>query len=282
MLAIRCYARFTSSGGGVTARSEAGDPKDVTYESRRGPALVPTPAGSAFNQTSWPITNLAACGHHTPEPPPPSPLPPPPPPGWFALHRLSLAVPGAGGGFEPVWGSGATPPSAIEANQRDGTLYQLNGYDGDFDAVNNWRVDLRCRGVTTTLPAELTATGQNGTGNAQLCTQGVLSFGGWTVYSDEINTALDDATGWADGTHLLNGDEDLYIFASGKGAHRRALQALTSLAGKAVVPPRRFFGVHWSRWNKYSEVELKVRQRRHCFGPFLTQFQSCTSPTRAA
>ena len=50
--------------------------------------------------------------------------------------------------------------------------------------------------------------------------------------------------------------QDLYLFLHGAD-HKAGLRSLASVSGRSAVPPRRFFGVWWSRWNKYTTQELR-------------------------
>eukprot|EP00039_Didymoeca_costata_P004276 m.72389 g.72389 ORF g.72389 m.72389 type:complete len:805 (+) comp12322_c0_seq2:75-2489(+) len=115
-----------------------------------------------------------------------------------------------------------------------GTVYSLSGVDGatPLDACSE-RTDL------------------------YTCTLGVLSRDGVAVYNDGENNFFDDTNGWWRKSHYANKNgQDLYIFMYGKD-FRSALQALGLLTGPIRLPPRRFFGVWWSRWQKYSQQDFE-------------------------
>ena len=101
---------------------------------------------------------------------------------------------------------------------------------------------------------------------ASYCTQGVLSSaaGGVTVYDDSLNTVTEPPQNggwWASRYNPDSGDgsaqqQDLYLFLHGTD-HQAGLRALAAVSGRSEVPPRRFFGVWWSRWDKYTTQELR-------------------------
>ena len=77
-----------------------------------------------------------------------------------------------------------------------------------------------------------------------------------TLYDDSENTVREsEANGgwWA--SRQGGAGKDLYLFLHGVD-HRAGLRTLASVGGHAAIPPRRFFGVWWSRWNKYTTQEL--------------------------
>jgi hypothetical protein len=244
LVAAQAICSNLTGCGGVTLR-----PFDSKYEVRRGPTAqhcpVGTPPSCCGGGTSWVLTNAEQCRGDRPGPPPPNTG------TGFANHSLMLSLHG-----KVVWQAGVTTASEMEANQRGGALYQLNGMNGSHSSIgqgNGAAIDMRCRGATST-----TLYGHRDPAQFIECTPGVLSFGGWAVYSDQDNTVLDPQTEWwAPSAHFNNGGEDLYLFAPGKDQHMPALRALASVSGKTPVPPRRFFGVWWSRWNKYTELELR-------------------------
>ena len=224
-----------SGCGGVTLHGGV-------YQPRRGSTPQPSPPRDPCNQTSWVLTNAAQCRG-------------PPSATGFADRHLSMSVRGVDGASREVWRAGVTTAEEMEQNQRGGTVYQLDGVNGTHATCANCgqggqgTLDLRCHGSTSTVIYSA--------GAANECTPGVLSHGGWTVFSDQSNTVLDPATDWWAPSAHLDGGEDLYLFAPGKNQHMDAIRTLVSVSGKTPVPPRRFFGVWWSRWNKYSELELR-------------------------
>ena len=172
-----------------------------------------------------------------------------------ALTVTRAAHAGSGASAPPTtWRAGVSAP--LPGNL-GGTLYQLDGCNGS-------------------LP--LTCGGDQRTNNVP-CTLGALSRAGWSVYDDTGNNVFDDGTGWwARSAHATcgggDGDgacQDLYVSVYGAG-FRGALRALASVAGVAPVPPRRFFGVWWSRWEKYARLGTLFFSDRallhvHSYGP---------------
>ena len=212
------------------------------YEARHGPAARPCPSDApptcCLDGSSWVLTNAAQCRGD------------PVSHSGFADHRLTLSLHG-----KVVWQAGVTTATEMEANQRGGAIYQLNGMNGSHSDIGGptQAIDMKCQGQTST-----TIYGPRNPSEFIECTPGVLSYGGWAVYSDQDNTVLDQQTEWwAPSAHFATGGEDLYLFAPGKDQHMPALRALAAVSGKTAVPPRRFFGVWWSRWNKYTELELR-------------------------
>lgn len=89
------------------------------------------------------------------------------------------------------------------------------------------------------------------------CTAGVLSTAGWAVYNDATNQVRTASGGWAPSAHAAHpGDVDLTVFLYGRD-YRGALADLSRVSGALALPPRRFFGVWWSRWQKYSTGDFQ-------------------------
>lgn len=170
-----------------------------------------------------------------------------------------------------VWSATVRPDNgnARAANSQNlgGTTYDLKGQNGSLcgkEMVGQGIckegevIDLTCGGNTRTF----------GHG-ASYCTAGVLTStpGTATVYDDSWNTVRESSEvgGWWDSRQpketnnnteaLLCQPQDIYIFLHGTD-HRTGLRNLAAVIGRAAVPPRRFFGVWWSRWNKYTTQEL--------------------------
>eukprot|EP01050_Picozoa_sp_SAG11_P023065 SAG11_NODE_4529_length_1863_cov_2.274376_2_plen_301_part_00 len=150
-------------------------------------------------------------------------------------------------------------PSRAAANL-GGTVYDLKGQNGSLCGK-----EMRGQGICTAgSHLDLTCHGNQKTfGNgASYCTHGVLSTltaagaPTATLYDDSENTVREpqENGGWWVSRQGGN-DKDLYLFLHGTD-HRAGLKALASVSGHAAVPPRRFFGVWWSRWNKYNTLEL--------------------------
>ena len=149
----------------------------------------------------------------------------------------------------------AAPDAELPSRNLGGTVYDLKGQNGSLCGKEmstqgicapGSHIDLTCGGVTKTL----------GDG-ASYCTQGVLAEGGAVVYDDSLNTVVEsaEAGGWW-ASRWGSEAQDLYLFLHGAD-HKAGLRSLASVSGRSAVPPRRFFGVWWSRWNKYTTQELR-------------------------
>ena len=150
--------------------------------------------------------------------------------------------------------------AARAAANLGGTVYDLKGQNGSLCGKEMASMDICAQGSHIDL-----ACGGNqktfGDG-ASYCTHGVLSTLSEqgtptaTLYDDSENTVRESAADGGWWASRQGGDgKDLYLFLHGTD-HRAGLRALASVSGHAAVPPRRFFGVWWSRWNKYTTREL--------------------------
>jgi alpha-glucosidase (family GH31 glycosyl hydrolase) len=154
-----------------------------------------------------------------------------------------------------VWHAAQADAALPDNHNLGGTVYDLKGQSGDLCGAEmlaqgickqGQRIDLTCGGNTKTF----------GDG-ASYCTHGVLTSakGGATVYDDSENTVTEpeESGGWwhsrQDGEKAK---QDVYLFLHGTD-HKAGLRSLAAVAGRPAVPPRRFFGVWWSRWNKVGE-----------------------------
>lgn len=171
-----------------------------------------------------------------------------------------------------VWTANAPPEDTpINPQNLGGTTYDLKGQNGSICGremiaqgicAPGEHIDLTCGGNVRTF----------GDG-ASYCTAGVLTAapGRATMYDDSWNTVRESSAAgnwWASRWPIrqakldsnaqaeVSGNKDVYLFLHGTN-HRAGLRNLATVAGRAAVPPRRFFGVWWSRWNKYSTQELK-------------------------
>lgn len=150
--------------------------------------------------------------------------------------------------------------SARAAANLGGTVYDLKGQNGSLCGK-----EMLSQGICTEgSHLDLTCGGNQKTfgDGASYCTHGVLStltdtgHPTATLYDDSWNTVRESEVngGWWV-SRQGSASNDLYLFLHGTD-HRAGLKALASIAGHAAVPPRRFFGVWWSRWNKYNTQEL--------------------------
>ena len=177
--------------------------------------------------------------------------------GSFTTHELLVHAKDG----SLVWSSMADNEGP--SKNLGGTVYDLKGQSGDLCGAEmeaqgicpaGSHIDLTCGGNTKTL----------GDG-ASYCTQGVLTSqpGGATVYDDSWNTVTEPESkgGWWASRQPAGREEsvkqqDLYLFLHGTD-HQAGLRSLASVSGRSAVPPRRWFGVWWSRWNKYTTQELR-------------------------
>lgn len=215
------------------------------FEDRASLAFVnrrlPVPAHTVANSSEWCNLTLTASGNTVAYRKA----------GGASLAEHELQVHSRGGSL--TWHA-AQP--AVESANLGGTVYDLKGQNGSLCGKemigqgickNGTHIDLTCGGNTKTM----------GDG-ASYCTQGVLTSaaGGVTIYDDSENTIREpeQAGGWwtsrwknSEGEDPAG--EDLYLFLHGTD-HQAGLRSLASVSGRSAVPPRRFFGVWWSRWNK--------------------------------
>eukprot|EP00040_Diaphanoeca_grandis_P044121 m.11356 g.11356 ORF g.11356 m.11356 type:complete len:942 (-) comp8775_c0_seq1:102-2927(-) len=146
----------------------------------------------------------------------------------------------------------------LQATSANGTMWR----DGDglsTDTLGGTVYDLKgCTG-------ELPLTCENTLTNNPECTNGVLSRVGWATFNDGENNVFIDLNSsetsttdreWANSRHSGEVGQDIYIFMYDSD-YRGALTSLASVSGKMAIPPRRFFGVWWSRWEKYTQNGLE-------------------------
>lgn len=85
---------------------------------------------------------------------------------------------------------------------------------------------------------------------------GLLSREGWTCI-DDSHRPLFDNSDWAwVMSRPQNKVQDLYFFMYGDN-YKKALYNFSLIAGKMALPPKFTFGVWWSRYWEYSDVEFK-------------------------
>ena len=157
-----------------------------------------------------------------------------------------------------VWDiTGQNGTSTTNPSNLGGNVYDLKGNDGatchqETTAAGicvNGKIDLTCKGSSLT--------------SNNFCTQGVLTSarGGAHVYNESENMVMTGSAGnasgwWARSVHAGGQGHDLYLFLHGSD-HKAGLRNLAAVSGRQPVPPRRFFGVWWSRWDKYTTQELR-------------------------
>eukprot|EP01046_Picozoa_sp_COSAG06_P015363 COSAG06_NODE_980_length_11224_cov_324.998382_8_plen_302_part_00 len=236
------------------------------FEDRASLAFVnrrlPVPAHTLKNTSAWCNVTLTASGM------------------VVSYSKLAADSEGAAllsGGLQVRTATGAVMWAGLDAERAaanlGGTVYDLKGQNGSLCGremvgqgicANGSHIDLTCGGNQKTF----------GDG-ASYCTHGVLSTlteqgaPTATLYDDSENTVRmpEVEGGWWASRQGSRG-KDLYLFLHGTD-HRAGLKTLASVSGHAAVPPRRFFGVWWSRWNKYNTQELHDMVRKsdrfeHC------------------
>jgi hypothetical protein len=168
------------------------------------------------------------------------------------------------GGLQVRTATGAVMWAGLDAVRASanlgGTVYDLKGQNGSLCGEEMMGMEICAKGSHI----DLTCGGNQKTfgDGASYCTHGVLatlSEQGTptaTLYDDSENTVREPDTngGWWASRQGGTG-KDLYLFLHGID-HRAGLRTLASVSGHAAIPPRRFFGVWWSRWNKYTTQEL--------------------------
>jgi hypothetical protein len=159
----------------------------------------------------------------------------PQPAAGFGRGQLRVrSLPGASPAFDWHWGK-------MDTGNLLGTATALDSVTGS--------IDLNCSAI---------GAGDN-TPNRGMkigCDLGPLSRDGWAVLDDSLRPRLDPAAQWVT-PPPPTGDNytDLYLFGFGH-EYKAALQAFTSIAGAAAMPPRFALGVWWSRYWPYTAEDL--------------------------
>jgi len=110
-----------------------------------------------------------------------------------------------------------------------GTARTLDKFDGDTECVTKEKIDL---------------------GN------GLISKAGWTLI-DDTQKPLFDNSDWAWVTSRPEKEyQDLYFFCYGYD-YKSALKDFTKVSGKMAFPPKFAFGIWWSRYWQYTDLELR-------------------------
>lgn len=85
---------------------------------------------------------------------------------------------------------------------------------------------------------------------------GILARDGWTLIDDSRSFLFDNAAfPWVD-TTARHSSQDWYLLMYGHH-YKTALQNYAAIGGKVPLPPRYAFGYWWSRYWRYSDVELR-------------------------
>lgn len=185
-------------------------------------------------------------------------LPETPPP--FEVSNSSagcnISVHGNGSRLELSWAGGA-----LEARRYVADEPVVRWRMGDAQQGSLGGTVFSLSGVTNASSHQFPLAPLNCSGSQRtddpLCTAGVLSTSGWAAYDDTNNQVRTASGDWAASAHAGRpGDADLTVFLYGRD-YRGALSALASLSGSALLPPRRWFGVWWSRWQKYSAGDFQ-------------------------
>ncbi|VBB48553.1 Glycoside hydrolase, family 31 [uncultured Paludibacter sp.] len=85
---------------------------------------------------------------------------------------------------------------------------------------------------------------------------GILSREGWTMIDDSRRPLFDNSEWPWVMARPESKSQDLYFFVYGDD-YKKMLYNFSLLAGKIALPPKFTFGVWWSRYWEYSDVELK-------------------------
>jgi alpha-glucosidase (family GH31 glycosyl hydrolase) len=85
---------------------------------------------------------------------------------------------------------------------------------------------------------------------------GIISRDGWVVIDDSRRPLFDNSDWPWVMPRPEKKEQDLYFFCYGTD-YKKALYEFSRLAGKIALPPKFAFGVWWSRYWEYSDVEMK-------------------------
>ena len=91
--------------------------------------------------------------------------------------------------------------------------------------------------------------------------EGVLSRAGWYLLDDSATALMTRAGFFTERPERDGRYQDLYLFAYGRN-YSRALRDLRTLTGAAPLPPRKAFGVWFSRWWPYSDADWRALVER--------------------
>ncbi|RKD88287.1 glycoside hydrolase family 31 protein [Mangrovibacterium diazotrophicum] len=151
--------------------------------------------------------------------------------GIFSRENLSIK-------FRNKKTEGEWYPGLGNKGNLQGTTRTLDACDGDLKIV--WG---------DTIPVKLD--------------DGLLSTAGWTLIDDSDKPLFDDSD-WAWGVSRDSTDSycDWYFFAYGRD-YKAALKDFTTVAGKIPVPPKYAFGIWWSRYWAYTDLEYRELVREY-------------------
>lgn len=88
------------------------------------------------------------------------------------------------------------------------------------------------------------------------CTEGLVSRSGWVLVDDSWRPLLNGDKEWDWVIPRNSSSVDWYLFGHGHN-YRQALADFTKVALDIPLPPRYTFGIFWSRYWAYSDLELK-------------------------
>ncbi|MDP4240757.1 MAG: glycoside hydrolase family 31 protein [Bacteroidota bacterium] len=157
----------------------------------------------------------------------------------------------------------------LELKTTEFTLrYKLNS--GDFNAANliidyaangkkqTWNISKpnngNLKGTTRTLDGAV-GNRYNNKDTIRLET-GLISRDGWVMIDDSHRPLFDNSDWPWVMSRPQKKAQDLYFFVYGTN-YKKALYNFSLLAGNMALPPKFTFGIWWSRYWEYSDVELK-------------------------
>ncbi len=86
---------------------------------------------------------------------------------------------------------------------------------------------------------------------------GLISKDGWVLIDDSKKPLFDQSDwAWVKAREHKGNNQDWYLFTYGKN-FKKALKDFTSIAGHIPVPPKYAFGVWWSKFWPYTELEYR-------------------------
>ncbi len=128
-------------------------------------------------------------------------------------------------GVEKIW-----KPGMENKGNLFGTLRTLDGFDGE---IMQW---------STKKPIELKP--------------GILSRDGWVMIDDSDRPVFDNSEWPWVMPRSQKEQQDFYFFCYGYD-YKSALSDYTKTAGKIALPPKYAFGIWWSRYWEYTDLELR-------------------------
>ncbi|MCF8363173.1 MAG: glycoside hydrolase family 31 protein [Prolixibacteraceae bacterium] len=163
--------------------------------------------------------------------------------GWLVLKTSALTL-------RYKIGSDSFKPSNLFID------YTINAKE------KTWNIDTpnkgNLRGTTRTLDGatgNMRRTHNNGFEPVQL-DKGLISRDGWVLIDDSKRPLFDNSDWQWVNPRPKKKAQDLYFFYYDTD-YKKALYNYSQLAGKMTLPPKFAFGIWWSRYWEYSDVELK-------------------------